>query len=120
MMIGTAIQNILRRLWAILTFACPRCLEGKLFNGLLSMPDHCPVCGLRYEREPGYFSGAMYVSYSLAVFSIVPFWLYLLFTGQPLWLTMLVPTVQLLLTTPLIFRYSRAIWLHLDQIFAPR
>jgi uncharacterized protein (DUF983 family) len=100
-MIIRVVRGTIQRLWAIVTFSCPRCLQGKLFTGLVTMPDNCPVCGLRFEREPGYFSGAMYVSYTLAVLSIVPFWLFLLFTGRPLWLTMLIPTVQLLLTTPL-------------------
>ena len=27
----------------------------------------CPACGLRFEREAGYFTGAMYVSYVLAL-----------------------------------------------------
>jgi uncharacterized protein (DUF983 family) len=119
-MIIATIQGVFRRLWAILTFTCPRCLQGKLFSGLLRMPDHCPVCRLQIEREPGYFTGAMYISYTLAVGSIVPLWLYLLFSDRPLWLTILLPSIQLILTTPLIFRYSRVIWLHLDQIFSPR
>jgi len=27
---------------------CPRCGEGKLFQGFLSLPDSCQVCGLDY------------------------------------------------------------------------
>jgi uncharacterized protein (DUF983 family) len=33
----------------------------------MSMPEKCSVCGLRYEQEPSFFSGAMYVSYALQV-----------------------------------------------------
>ncbi|GAB3978960.1 hypothetical protein GCM10028806_43230 [Spirosoma terrae] len=35
------------------------------------MHENCPVCGLRYEAEPGFFTGAMYVSYALYVATIV-------------------------------------------------
>jgi len=31
------------------------------------MNEHCPHCGLRFEREQGYFLGAMYISYGLAL-----------------------------------------------------
>jgi hypothetical protein len=26
----------------------------------------CPVCGLHFEREEGYFLGAMYISYGMS------------------------------------------------------
>jgi hypothetical protein len=35
------------------------------------MHEYCPVCGLKFEREEGYFLGAMYISYGLALFTIV-------------------------------------------------
>ena len=41
------------------------------------MNDPCPVCGLVFEREPGYFLGAMYFSYALAVFIIAPLFILL-------------------------------------------
>ena len=28
------------------------------------------MCGLKFEREPGYFLGALYISYGLGVVSI--------------------------------------------------
>jgi hypothetical protein len=28
---------------------------------------HCPVCGLRFEREPGFYEGGMYFNYALNV-----------------------------------------------------
>src|SRR5438128_9502553 len=57
---------------SILRQRCPRCREGaiyrgSLFRGWLSMYERCPVCNLKFEREQGYFVGAMYVSYMLAI-----------------------------------------------------
>ena len=51
---------------------CPRCRTGdifrcSIFRGFLKMHERCPVCDLKFEREPGYFLGAMYVSYSLGL-----------------------------------------------------
>src|SRR5271155_4411203 len=63
-----------RRSWfiALLKLRCPRCREGRMFKSLVRMNDPCPVCGLVFEREPGYFLGAMYVSYALAVMILAP------------------------------------------------
>src|SRR5438093_7342840 len=59
-------------LQAILRYRCPRCREGAIYldsfsRGWLAMHQRCPVCNLKFEREQGYFIGAMYVSYGLAI-----------------------------------------------------
>jgi hypothetical protein len=41
-----------------------------VFIGQLKMNEQCPSCGLKFEREPGYFFGAMYFSYGLGVVMI--------------------------------------------------
>src|SRR5262245_38918403 len=58
-------RGTLARLWAILAQRCPRCLTGRVFRGTFAMNDPCPVCGQIFQREEGYFLGAMYVSYVL-------------------------------------------------------
>jgi hypothetical protein len=53
---------------------CPKCTEGYVFKQNLSlfklpiMNDNCERCNYHFDREPGYFLGAMYISYGLAVF----------------------------------------------------
>jgi uncharacterized protein (DUF983 family) len=96
---------------------CPRCHEGRVFRSLLEMNETCPACGRRFEREPGFFVGAMYVSYALAI----P--VYLAFVGVLSvllrgWseLAILALAVPIFVpTAPLLFRYSRVIWMHLDR-----
>ena len=41
--------------------------RGAVFAARFAMNDRCPVCGLLFMREPGYFTGAMYVSYALGI-----------------------------------------------------
>jgi uncharacterized protein (DUF983 family) len=66
-------MNVLfKRFSAILKQLCPRCLQGKVFGKLWKMNRRCPACGLEFEREPGYYLGAMYFSYGLAVVSGIP------------------------------------------------
>lgn len=38
---------------------CPLCGSGGLFRGWFTMVDRCPGCGHGFEREEGYWLGAM-------------------------------------------------------------
>src|SRR5438445_10929800 len=58
---------IAARLRSIVRQRCPVCLEGRMFRGVFAMNAACSVCGHRFERETGFFQGAMYVSYALGI-----------------------------------------------------
>jgi uncharacterized protein (DUF983 family) len=108
------------RLGAIIKQRCPRCFQGQVFAGLFRMHEHCPVCGLAFEREPGYFTGAMYLSYGLGIIATAPVWLLMAFLGAPLGSVLLASGFLLVLGSPWLFRYARVLWLFLDQAFDPR
>ena len=63
------------KLNSILTGSCPRCQNESMyldknplhFSKLLKMNEKCSHCGLKYQIEPSFFYGAMYVSYGLNV-----------------------------------------------------
>lgn len=84
------------------------------------MNDTCPTCGLRFAREPGYYTGAMYVSYALAApvlgLCTLLFWA---LVHWPLEWSFAAAAVVLLLCTPAIFRYSRVAWIHFDRWTEP-
>src|ERR1700687_6473000 len=42
---------------------CPNCGRGRLFRGVFRMFSLCPVCGLSYFPEQGYYVGAMIINY---------------------------------------------------------
>src|SRR4051812_23871637 len=60
-----------QRFKAIFLLRCPKCLRGKVFSGMVTMNECCPLCGHKFEREPGYFMGAMFGNYFLAIPFIV-------------------------------------------------
>ena len=116
----SANKNILMKLIDILTNKCPNCSKGEVFTNLYSlgipkMNDLCKKCGINYTREPGFFWGAMYVSYALAVAeSIVTFIISSFFFTELFDLKkIIVITIVLLLLAPLNMRFSRIIWLYL-------
>src|SRR5262245_60763784 len=100
---------------------CPRCREAAVFSGQVTMHERCPRCGLKFERESGYFVGAMYVSYAIAVVLITAFFLGVsLFTPDSSFeTTLIIAVVIFLLFVPMVFRYSRIIWMHLDRTIDP-
>lgn len=109
------------KLYSVVSGTCPRCHQGRLFvnkkpykiDGWDKMNLDCPVCKLHYEREPGFFQGAMYVSYALGVaMSIGVVLLNLLVGFNPLYY-IVSNTLTLLLLAPLLFRWSRALYLNI-------
>ncbi len=100
---------------------CTRCHKGKFFEsnnpykltGTFKMHENCSHCNLKYEREPGFFFGAMYVSYALLAgifiiwFLVDLIWLQL----DPIVLFSIVVSSMLVLF-PLAFRWARSIWIN--------
>lgn len=84
------------------------------------MHDRCPNCGLLFNREPGYFLGAMYVSYALALAVIAGI-------GAGLWaLTswhvdkIAIWAVLLFLPfVPMLTLLARVLWIYFDQKIDP-
>ena len=109
----------MRRLAAVLALRCPRCLRGRVWRSFLAMHERCPVCGLVFEREPGYFTGAMVVSYALAVPTFGLIVIALLVLGLDTGVALLLGAVLYLGLAPFIFRFSRVIWLQLDWVLDP-
>jgi uncharacterized protein (DUF983 family) len=109
------------RLRAALRQRCPKCLEGRVFRGLVTMNESCPSCGHRFEREPGYFTGAMYVSYAMAVpaYALPVVLLHLFLPDWPDARVLGAALAIFLPFVPLLFRYSRIFWMHFDWLFDP-
>jgi len=104
---------------------CPKCRKGKMFKGhpynfktFDKMNQSCSNCGSSFSLEPGFYTGAMYVSYALqiAIFIFVFAATRLVYPNAGVvWYLSWIGGMVLLLF-PFIFRLSRSIWLH---IFVP-
>jgi len=104
-----------------LRLRCPLCGQGKLFRGWLTMHRECPNCGVKFEREPGFFLGSIYINYGLTSLIVAIAYPVLLFGGfvaeTPLLIGSLVFVVVFSL---LIFPWARSLWLGFDQWRDPR
>lgn len=107
---------------SIASLRCPRCHEGKVFhNCFLNMNTTCPHCGLTFEREPGYFLGAMYFSYGMAIppLTLLTLLFHHLFPEWPMSGCIVTAMLCFLPLVVPIVRYSRIMWLHFDRFFDP-
>lgn len=112
-------------LLSVFSNKCPRCRKGKLYRTnnpynyklVYDMQEHCPVCDLKLELEPGFWYGTGYMSYGLSVaFSLFNLgWFYLIFglswEGNSLFYYLVANTIILITCMPLIMRLSRSAYL---------
>src|ERR1700679_3846090 len=111
---------------AVLQQACPRCRAGKIypssvFRGFPKMNDQCAVCRLWFEREEGYFLGAMIVDYALAmVITTAIAALLWSFTRWSFEKLCVVAIVIFLPAVPTVTRLGRVLWISLDQLIDPQ
>jgi len=105
----------------ILTEKCPNCGQGQVFEKskhafeMPVMKSKCQHCGYTFDREPGYFLGALYVSYGLAVAqAIITFLICYFFfpTMETVWIPIWILLVLCLLAKKN-FKLARVIYIHI-------
>lgn len=115
---------------AALHAKCPRCRTGNMFANSMygfkaqKMNEYCPHCNLKFEREPGYFYVAMFVSYAMNVAQMVTLSMgtYMLTGSNSPWLYIAILLGVAFLLSPFNFRYSRVVllyWLTPGLHFSP-
>lgn len=104
----------------LLSQKCPQCESGQMFMGRIGfgkqsmeMHSHCLTCGFDFVREPGFYTGAMYISYALDLVIGASLFVLLWLSGFETNATQFVLSFSIILVVlfPWVFRTSRAIWL---------
>lgn len=105
---------------------CPRCQEGDLFikpfeiSKPVNMPTNCPVCNQKYEPEPGFYYGAMFVSYIVSAFFFLSVMgISLLIFKLSLNAAMGVVLFFAAITYLFWLRFSRALWINIMVNYDP-
>lgn len=114
------LRRVARVLARGLRLRCPRCGETPLFRGPFSMAVSCAVCQLRFEREQGYFVGAIYLNFAATILVVFPgYFLLDSLLGLSLG-TQLVLWGAVCVAFPIaFFRYSKSLWLAIDHVVDP-
>lgn len=101
---------------------CPGCSTGSFFisNNPFNlakfdkMNSKCPHCGEDFERETGFYVGAMYASYALTIaYGVGLFLLIVLLLDLSAITFLIVFTITLILLLPWLYRTSRLFWINL-------
>lgn len=94
---------------------------GKLFRGWFAMHERCEVCQRSYHRGPGYWLGSIYFNYGITASIVVVAYFALYFTAALSSQQTLGVLTGFCLLFPLwFFRYARALWIALDELFDPQ
>jgi uncharacterized protein (DUF983 family) len=107
-------------LWRGLRRKCARCGEGKLFRRWVLMVETCPHCHLKFEREPGYWVGA--IAMNTAVIGFLFAVVLVAFSAATVpdipWVTLLIIELPLMAIGPVLFYpFSKTIWVAVDRAF---
>jgi uncharacterized protein (DUF983 family) len=110
-------------LWWGFTRRCARCGSGKLFRHYLHMVPDCPRCGLHFEREQGYWAGALAINIIATggLFAVV-FVTLLAFTipDVPV-VPLLAVLIPIALLGPIVYYpFSKTVWVAVDRAFLMR
>jgi uncharacterized protein (DUF983 family) len=110
-------MNILKSMW---TYQCPKCRSSKMFkeplqiSNPLDMHEECSVCQQKFNPEPGFYFGAMFLSYILSAWFLLLPALALVFlfdwsvNGAMLFVLALAAVTYLKF-----LRFSRSLWIHI-------
>jgi uncharacterized protein (DUF983 family) len=102
---------------------CPRCGSGGLFLRYFTLKHECPRCGLRFEREEGYWVGAMTLNILLAealFVAIIAVGIFLTWPDLPV-VPLIIVGVAANVAFPILFYpLSKTLWMGVDMAFFQR
>ena len=110
------------KLYSILTGTCPQCQNESMYvdqnllhvQNCIKMNENCSHCGLKYQIEPSFFYGAMYVSYGLNVaVGIAAFIISYVFFKTDLKTAFIAIIVSILILFPVVLRLARSIYINM-------
>ncbi|MEZ7500607.1 DUF983 domain-containing protein [Flavobacterium sp. Arc3] len=116
------------KLYSILTGTCPKCQKESMYldpnplhlGNILKMHENCSHCGLKYQIEPSFFYGAMYVSYGLNVaIGIAAFIISYVLLNSSLKVAFISIIASLIVLFPFVLRWSRNIYINMFVSYDP-
>ncbi|HTI15462.1 MAG TPA: DUF983 domain-containing protein [Dictyobacter sp.] len=103
-----------------LTFRCPVCGTGHLFQRPFVMNERCSSCSFQFEREEGYYTGSMAINLVISELVVISFTLPLAYNPTiPILPVILIGSTCAILLPFILFHHSRALWLSMDHFLNP-
>lgn len=113
--------RLLKVLSRSILLRCPCCGLGRVSKYWFRSPSNCSQCGALFEREPGFYLGAMIFSCAIATVTAAIVVVILTVWDLASRESALALGLGLGLGIPLLFfPWARSFWLGIDQYFDPR
>jgi uncharacterized protein (DUF983 family) len=114
-------MSIFGFLGSVATNRCPHCRQTSMFHhgpfslqGPLTMKDACEKCTQPFELEQGFYYGAMFIGYIMSGFTALGIGAFALFVlQQPVFVSIGIMVVMMMLTYTIQYRLARSLWLHI-------
>ncbi len=90
--------------------------EGTLYSKrFMAMYKQCAYCGQSFMPEPGYYFGAMFVSYGLNAAYLIAVWviMYFFMSEVSAWVMIGLIIGLIIGLLPVTFRLSRVLWIYI-------
>ena len=98
---------------------CPRCGGSGIFASFFHLRERCPTCGFRFEREQGYWTGAMIVNIAVCeLWFVILFGLVVLptFPAVPWRLLLGIGLLTNGLLPVIFYPWSKTIWMAFEVL----
>jgi hypothetical protein len=97
--------------------------EGTFYTTkFMNMNERCACCRQPFTPEPGYYFGAMFVSYGINAAFFIAVWVAMYFTMDEIALSSMIIALLLVILglLPVTFRLSRVLWIYMFVRFDPK
>ena len=114
-----------KKIYSIIYNLCPKCHSSPFWpssnpykNIIIKNKGDigfCKKCNLKYEVEPGFWFGAMYISYAISIFISLSLWVFLNYLFSNISITNIIIIIAsfLLLCSPITYYLSRLLWINI-------
>lgn len=109
-------RNIAGTLLRCLRLRCPVCGDSWIVQSPFRVRHHCPVCGALYQREDGFFVGALTINVVTTELIILVLYFACLFLLNSYQAILVILLVVGLLFPVAFYHHSWSIWLSLDHL----
>jgi len=116
-------STALSKLQSITRCTCPKCQRGKMFEqGTLYHPKKfsemnsgCSNCGQSFMPEPGFYFGAMFISYAFNTVLFIFTWIFTALVMEEISISYMLGIIigLVVILLPITYRLSRSVWIHI-------
>lgn len=112
----STMKRFLMILKRALLLRCPRCGRGKIFRRRFTTYEYCSACHFIYEREEGFYTGAIAINLIVAELLIaafvVPFSVWAGLTPGVPFIPLMIALLPIPILLPfLFFRLTKSLWI---------